>query len=80
MTYRLRKEGKGNGRGVYVTTSKFSEGARKMLDEMSDKYVGYDGDELFDLAKECKFGLIQKDGEWTLDENLLAGEKAFFNM
>lgn len=80
VTYRLRKEGKGNGRGVYVTTSRFSDGAKKMLDDMSDSFVGYDGDELFELAKECRFGLVQKDGEWTLDENLLSGEKAFFNM
>ncbi|MBQ9118097.1 MAG: restriction endonuclease [Clostridia bacterium] len=80
VTYRLRKAGKGNGRGVYVTTSKFSEGAKKILDEMSDSFVGYDGDELFELAKECNFGVLKKDGEWVLDENLLSGEKAFFNM
>ena len=80
VTYRLRKQGKGSGRGVYVTTSKFSEGAKKILEDMSDSFVGYDGDELFELCKECKFGVLQKDGEWVLDDNLLSGEKAFFNM
>ena len=80
VTYRMKKSGKLHARGVYVTTSRFSEGAKKMLDEMSDSYVGYDGDELFDLAKECSFGIVQKDGEWVLDDNLLSGEKAFFNM
>ena len=80
VTYRMKKSGKLHGRGVYVTTSRFSEGAKKMLDDLSDAYVGYDGDDLFDLAKECNFGVVQKDGEWVLDENLLVGEKAFFNM
>ncbi len=80
IVYRMAKAGKAHARGVYVTTSRFSEGAKKMLDDMSDKLVGYDGDELFELAKECNFGVIQKDGEWALDEALLAGEKAFFNM
>ncbi|MBQ8428445.1 MAG: restriction endonuclease [Clostridia bacterium] len=80
VTYRQAQSGKNNCRGVYVTTSVFSEGAKKILDELSEKFVGYDGNDLFDLAKECEFGLIKKDGEWKLDENLLAGEKAFFNM
>ena len=80
VTYRMVQDGKAHGRGVYVTTSKFSERAKKMLDDMSETYVGYDGDALFDLAKECNFGVVQKDGEWMLDDNLLAGEKAFFNM
>ena len=47
---------------------------------MSDKLVGYDGNDLFEAAKECSFGLVQKDGQWKLDEKLLAGEKAFFNL
>ncbi len=80
VTYRMAREGKSHGRGVYVTTSKFSEGAKKMLDEMSDKFVGYDGDELYELAKECAFGVMQKEGEWVVDEKLLSGEKAFFNL
>ena len=80
VTYRQAQRGKVNCRGVYVTTSLFSEGAKKMLDKLSDKFVGYDGNDLFDLAKECEFGLIKKGDEWALDENLLSGEKAFFNM
>ena len=47
---------------------------------MSDKIVGYDGNDLYEAAKECAFGVIEKNGEWALDERLLAGSKAFFNL
>ena len=47
---------------------------------MSDKIVGYDGEDLFETAKESEFGIIKKNGEWVLDEALLSGEKAFFRM
>ena len=36
--------------------------------------------DVFEAAKECSFGLKQKDGVWTLDEELLSGGKAFFNL
>lgn len=80
VCYRQAKEGKQHSRGIFVTTSYFSSGAKEMLKQMSDKFVGYDGDDLFETAKECSFGLVQKDGVWSLDEKLLAGDKAFFNM
>lgn len=80
VAYRQAKEGKQNCRGIFVTSSYFTAGAKEMLEEMSDKFVGYDGDDLFEAAKECSFGLIQKDGQWVLDEKLLAGDKAFFNL
>lgn len=80
VTYRQVKEGKQRCRGIFITTSYFTAGSKEMLEEMSDSFVGYDGDDLFEAAKECSFGLIQKDGEWQLDENLLSGEKAFFNL
>ena len=47
---------------------------------MSDKFIGYDSDDVFEAAKECSFGLVKKDGEWALDEELLSGGKAFFNL
>ena len=80
VCYRQAKEGKQHSRGIFVTTSYFSSGAKEMLRQMSDKFVGYDGDDLFETAKECSFGLVQKDGRWVLDEKLLSGDKAFFNM
>ena len=80
VCYRQAKEGKQHSRGIFVTTSYFSSGAKEMLRQMSDKFVGYDGDDLFEAAKECAFGLVQKDGRWVLDEKLLSGDKAFFNM
>ena len=80
VTYRQVKEGKQHARGVFMTTSRFTPEAKKMLADMSDKFVGYDGDDLYETAKECSFGLKEENGVWKIDETLLAGEKAFFNM
>ena len=74
------KDGKQNCRGIFITTSRFTPEAKRILDDLSDKIVGYDGNDLFEAAKECEFGLIKKNGEWTLDERLLSGSKAFFNL
>lgn len=74
------KDGKQHCRGIFVTTSRFTPDAKRILEDMSDKIVGYDGNDLYETAKECEFGLIKKNGEWTLDEKLLSGVKAFFNM
>ena len=77
---RQAKEGKQHCRGIFITTSRFTAEAKKILDDTSDKFVGYDGTDLYEAAKECQFGLIKKNGEWVLDEELLSGEKAFFKM
>ncbi len=77
---RQAKDGKMHCRGIFITTSRFTPEAKRILDDMSDKIVGYDGVDLFEAAKECSFGVIKKNGEWVLDEKLLSGTKAFFNM
>ncbi len=77
---RQAKDGKQHCRGIFVTTSRFTPDAKRILDAMSDKIVGYDGNDLFEAAKECEFGLVKKNGEWALDEKLLSGTKAFFQM
>ncbi|MBO4939629.1 MAG: restriction endonuclease [Clostridia bacterium] len=77
---RQAKEGKQHCRGIFITTSRFTPDAKRILDTMSDKIVGYDGEDLFEAAKECEFGIVKKNGAWVLDEQLLSGEKAFFNM
>ena len=77
---RQAKERKLHVRGIFVTTSRFTPEAKRILEDMSDKIVGYDGADLFEAAKECAFGVVKKNGEWVLDEKLLSGTKAFFNM
>jgi restriction endonuclease Mrr len=77
---RQAKDGKQHCRGIFITTSRFTPDAKRLLDVMSDKIVGYDGKDLYETAKECQFGIVKKNGEWVLDEQLLAGEKAFFHM
>ncbi len=77
---RQAKDGKQHCRGIFITTSRFTPEAKRILENMSDKIVGYDGEDLYETAKECSFGLIKKNGEWAIDESLLSGEKAFFSM
>ena len=77
---RQAKDGKQHCRGIFITTSRFTPEAKRILEETSDKFVGYDGTDLYETAKECGFGIVKKNGEWALDENLLSGTKAFFNM
>ncbi len=77
---RQARDGKQHCRGIFVTTSRFTPEAKRILETMSDKLVGYDGSDLYEAAKECKFGLVYENGNWKLDEKLLSGEKAFFNM
>ena len=81
VAYRQAKEGKQHCRGMFITTSVFTNGAKEMLNKMSDKFVGYDGDDLYETAKECQFGMIQDEkGNWKIDEELLSGNKSFFFM
>ena len=77
---RQARDGKQHCRGIFVTASRFTPEAKKILETMSDKIVGYDGSDLYEAAKECKFGLVYENGNWKLDEKLLSGTKAFFNM
>ncbi len=75
---RQAKDGRQHARGIFITTSRFTPDAKRILDTMSEKIVGYDGEDLYEAAKECQFGVVKKNGKWELDENLLAGTKAFF--
>ncbi len=77
---RQAKEGKQHCRGIFITTSRFTPDAKRILEDMSDKIIGYDGSDLYEAAKECEFGVIRKNGEWSLDEKLLSGTKAFFQL
>ena len=79
-TCRQSKDGKRNCRGIFMTTSTFTKEAKEILSVLGEKFIGYDGDDVYEAAKECSFGVIPSNGGWQLDEKLLSGEKAFFNM
>ncbi|MGN1051760.1 MAG: restriction endonuclease [Candidatus Scatosoma sp.] len=79
-TCRQSKDGKRNCRGIFMTTSTFTKEAKEILSVLGEKFIGYDGDDVYEAAKECSFGVIQVNGVWQLDEKLLSGDKAFFNM
>lgn len=79
-TCRQMRDGKRNCRGIFVTTSTFTKDAKDALEVLGEKFIGYDGNDVFETAKECGFGLIKVNGMWQLDEKLLAGDKAFFSM
>ena len=77
---RQAKDNKQHARGMFITTSRFTPDAKRILDSMSEKFVGYDGKDLYETAKECGFGIIKRGGEYALDENLLSSTKAFFHI
>ena len=79
-TCRQMRDGKRNCRGIFVTTSTFTKDAKDALEVLGEKFIGYDGNDVFETAKECGFGLIKVNGVWQLEEKLLAGDKAFFNL
>ena len=67
-TCRQSKDCKRNCRGIFVTTSTFTKEAKEVLSVLGEKFIGYDGNDVYDTAKECGFGLIQVNGVWQLDE------------
>ena len=79
-TCRQMRDSKRNCRGIFVTTSTFTKDAKDALEVLGEKFIGYDGNDVFETAKECEFGLIKVNGVWQLDEKLLASDKAFFSM
>lgn len=77
---RQAMDGKQRTRGIFITTSRFTPEAKAVLESVSEQIIGYDGSDLFEAAKECQFGIIKRNGEWVLDENLLSSGKVFFTM
>ena len=57
-------------RGIFITLSNFHPEAQKLLDKV-DNLTGVNGDKLFEIAKRCKMGLVEKDGRLGIDEDLL---------
>ena len=60
-------------RGIFITISSFHTDAQKLLDKV-DNLTGVDGDKLFEIAKKCRYGLLEQDGRWHIDDALLLAE------
>ena len=61
---------KNGSRGLFATTSDFHPSAIAFLDGI-DNCVGVDGTKLFDMARECRYGIKKKRGSLIVDKNLL---------
>ena len=60
-------------RGIFITLSSFHPDAQKLLDKV-DNLTVMDGDKLFEIAKKCRYGVLEQDGRWRIDDALLLAE------
>ena len=56
----------GGSRGLYITTTNYHYGAKKLLDSI-DNCVGIDGDKLFELIKKTEYGICKTKNGYTFD-------------
>ena len=56
----------GGTRGLYITTTNYHYGAKKLLDSI-DNCVGIDGDKLFELIKKTEYGICKTKNGYTFD-------------
>ena len=57
-------------RGIFATTSDFHPAAKVFLDGI-DNCVGVDGSLIFEMAKECGYGITKKSGKYTIDTKII---------
>ena len=57
-------------RGMYVNTSDFHSGAISFIDGLDD-CIGINGDRLFSMAVECKYGICSRNGMLAIDEKVI---------
>lgn len=60
-------------RGIFITISTFHPDAQKLLDRV-DNLTGVDGAKLFEIARKCRYGILEQDGRYRLDEAMLLAE------
>ena len=60
-------------RGIFITISTFHPDAQKLLDKV-DNLTGVDGAKLFEIARNCRYGILEQDGRYCLDEAMLLAE------
>ncbi len=54
-------------RGLYVCISRFHEDAHRLMDKV-DNLIGIDGHRIFEMARDCAWGVIMKNGKAAIDE------------
>ncbi len=57
-------------RGIYATTSDFHPTAKAFLDSI-DNCVGVSGEDIFEMAKKCRYGIRKKHGVYMIDAKIL---------
>lgn len=57
-------------RGIYASTSDFHPSAKAFLDGI-DNCVGISGEDIFEMAKKCRYGIRKKRGVYMIDAKIL---------
>ena len=57
-------------RGIFATTSDFHPTAKAFLDGI-DNCVGVSGEDIFEMAKKCRYGIRKKRGVYMIDAKIL---------
>lgn len=61
-------------RGIFITLSSFHPMAWKFIEKV-DNLTGMDGERLFEIAKKCGLGLLEKNGKTVIDEKFLLEDR-----
>ena len=60
----------GGSRGIFATTSDFHPSAKLFLAGI-DNCVGINGEDIFNMACECLYGIRKKNGKFVIDNKVL---------
>ena len=59
-------------RGLYVAISRFHIEAQRLIDKV-DNLIGIDGKRIYEMAKQCGYGLIVEGDKVSIDESFFLG-------
>ena len=60
----------GGTRGIYAITSDFHDNAKSFIEEVDD-LVGINGKDIFNMACNCRYGIVEINGVFEIDRSIL---------